>query len=287
MNDISIEKTMRSDFEKIYPLLVLFDSPFKKENWKKLFTYQWDGARDYVGYHLKNKDNVIGFMGLIFSERNINKKKYVFCNITSLIVKPEFRAYTILFIRKILSYKEIIFTGLGPIRDSFQLLTLAGFTPFEDNYKIFPVANGLFSKKENISQDESEKIFEKCDEENKRLLSDHLHLSCQFVLFEYLTEQCLLIYHTDKQKHYKINVNKIYIRYISNTTFFNRHVLFVLNFFMKKYGLFSAVYVDGGFFTKKLLLKIGKKINPPKIRNKVYENVKIDALYSEVMLLHS
>src|SRR3990167_6293028 len=103
---ISVRKTLAGDFEKIYPLLLEFNSPFMREDWQRIFHYRWDGAQDHIGYHIENGNEIIGFMGLIFSCRMKNGKRYTFCNITSLIVKPEYRSTTVLLLRKLACYQD-------------------------------------------------------------------------------------------------------------------------------------------------------------------------------------
>lgn len=284
---IAICKTYPSDFEKIYPLLLAFDSPYTRDDWKKIFTYRWDGARDYVGYHLEKNGEAVGFMGLIFSSRLHNNCYYQFCNITSLIVIPEHRQSTILFLRKLSTYSDVVFTGLGPIAESYRLLSMIGFIPFENEYKIISVLNSFFHKKSKLLFDQSEKLFQKLDSENKRLALDHASLKCKNILFEHGYESCLLIYAVLTQKYYGIQLTKIHLRFISNLNFFHSHFYSFLHVFKKTYGLCSAIYIDGRLMRRKhIFLAISKKINPPKIYSKTHlDSIHVDALYSEVVLL--
>src|SRR3990167_1070523 len=284
---ITIKKTVASDFEKIYPLLVDFDSPYMRDDWKRIFYYQWDSAEDHVGYHLEKNTEIIGFMGLIFSCRNKNEVCYQFCNITSLIVKSEYRAATILLLRKLMGYPNTIFTGLGPIEESFRLLTLMGFVPFEDHYKIIPVINGLFFRKKNILVDESENAFHKLDAKNKRIFLDHLHLKCKCIVFSYKNENHLFIYGVTIQKHHHRSINKIHVHYVSDLTFLNKNIHEILNIFRSRVGFFSALYIDKRLISDKVyVFSLNKKISPPRIRNKNFiDKIEIDSLYSEKLLL--
>lgn len=283
---IAIIKTLPSHFERIYPLLLTFDSPFSKEDWKRLFYYDWEGKSDHVGYHLEKDDEVVGFMGLIFSARYIKNQQRQFCNITSLIVKPNYRAATILFIRKLLTYRDIIFTGLGPIDESFRLLKAIGFIPFETHYKIIPVLNGLLSKQKYFSTTAIREVLEKLDLENKRIFLDHEKLKCHAIFFEINNENTVCIYSIGTQKYYGITVKKIYLHYVSNHLFFNRYLKSILKEFRKKIGIISAVYADKRiFFDTGCILSFDRQIFPPKICNKYADSIFLDSLYSEAVLL--
>jgi len=285
--DVSVKKTTINDFERIYPLLLMFNSPYSREDWKRIFNYKWDGAQDHIGYHLEKGGGIVGFMGLVFSCRYRNNHRYAFCNMTSLIVKSEYRAFTFLLLRKITSYPDTIFTGLGPIPESYNLHRAQGFVPFENYYKILPVINSLFCSKKNLFIDESKNLLNKLDAENKRIAIDHMNLRCKSILFGDKEEVCLFIFNTSKQKHYGLSVTKIHLHYISNITFFNKKIRAILGFFRTKFGFFSAVYVDKRFFLKSSwILLFSKGIEPAKIRTKNYiDEIDVDALYSEKVLL--
>lgn|SRR3990167_1660863 len=284
---IRVMKTYSDDFEKIYPLLLVFNAPFSREHWQRIFTYQWDDAQDHIGYHLEKRGEIVGFMGLIFSCRHKKNHTYHFCNITSLIVKPEYRVATFLLIRKLATYKDIIFTATSLIEESFRLFITIGFSPFETNYKILPVMNTFICKKINASIYISKAILEKLDIENQRIFKDHENLNCENIGFEYNKEICLLIYSVITQKHYGVSIIKIHIHYISNLQFFNKQLTFILHVFKEKFGLFAAIYVDKRFVQKSgCIFSFNKKIKIPKVcNNKQIDQLDIDSLYSETILL--
>lgn len=287
ISEISVKKTMPSDFEKIYPLLAAFNSPYNREDWCRIFDYRWNGTQDHVGYHLEKEGQAVGFMGLIFSSRFKNNRCYTFCNITSLIVKPEHRAATLLLLRKLKTYADVIFTCLGPIQESYRLMSTIGFQLFENSYKIIPVVNGLFFKTKKVIVYDDENIINKLDDENRRIFFDHSNLKCKSILFEFNNKTVFLIYTVGIQKYYGITVKKIHLHYISNVKIFNDKIRSILALFKKRFCFFSAIYTDSRFTCKnKYMICFQKNINPPRMRSKDFINeIGIDALYSEVVLL--
>ena len=286
MNNLEIKKTYLSDFEKIYPLLQEFNSPYSKDNWRKIFSYHWDGAEDYVGFHLEHKNDVVGFMGLIFSCRNKQNAQYKFCNITSLLVKQDYRAATFFLVRKLKTLENMILTGLRPINESYRILTLMGFSAYEHRYNIIPTIYCWFGKRNKGNIYDFPRLLEIADNENCRIALDHANLNCNLLLFESNGKQCLLIFKMTNQNHYKMNLQKILILYVSSVDFFNENIYAILNIFNRKLGPLSALYVDERFLQKKNLFSFGKEITPPRICYNPYQKkIDIDELYSETVLL--
>ncbi|MDX2345536.1 MAG: hypothetical protein QNK11_01480 [Legionella sp.] len=281
-----VKKTYPSDFDRVYPLLLDFDSPYSCEEWKKIFEYRWDGSKDYIGYHLEHNETIVGFMGLIFSVRLIGGIKYEFCNITSLIVKPNYRESTLLFIRQLMRLTDCILTGFSPIIESYQLLKSIGFVPFEKQYKIIPVVHGMFSKKSKINVSEMPKILEKVDGEGMRIIRDHTEKKGIFVLFELKNQTCLVVYKQLQAKYAGILVNKIQVIHMSDHSFFSENFDSILKIFMNKYGMFTALYLDGRFAPSvSKYVTFTKEIYPPRICMGDISHTHIDELYSESMLL--
>src|SRR3990167_1416809 len=287
MHRVEVKKTYPNDFDKIYPLLKKFNSPYTKDEWRNIFSYKWDGMEDYVGFHLEHDGNVVGFMGLIFSCRYQKNKKYKFCNITSLIVDEKYRVTTIFLIRKIKQLAETIFTGLGPIEQSYRLFNMIGFTAYESFYKIIPTINYLMGKKYIIeAYEELTEILSRVSNENKRIAADHSIHKCKTILFAVNGDYCMLIYNVTKQNHYGFLVNKIRIHYVNDIFFLNKNIYSIFSFFNKRFGLFCSIYIDSRLLHKKFLFSIVKKVNPPRICMNQYGNkIDVDELYSEAILL--
>lgn len=288
MHNIKVNKTYSSDFEKVYPLLKEFNSPHTREIWNQIFSYHWDGAEDYVGYHLEHNNQVVGFMGLIFSCRYKNDIKYKFCNITSLIVQEHYRTHTLLLLRKLKLLEDTTCVVLSPIEESYRLFTMLGFIVHEKNYKIIPTANSIFSKRFKIGVYESNDLLNRVNTENKRLVIDHNAYNCKSILFDLIGKQCLLIYKITTQKHYSLSINKLHILHISDVTLFNRYINSILRVFNTKLGYLSALYINSHFIDKKhSLLSITKTVSPPKVlcNNIKNHSISIDEIYSEVVLL--
>lgn len=287
MREVELKKTYSYDFEKIYPLLEEFDSPYSREDWRRIFSYDWAGVEDYVGFHLEQDGCVVGFMGLIFSYRYKNGNRYTFCNITSLIVKEGYRAATVLLIRKLKSLENIIFTGLSPIDESYRILKMIGFSDYERRYMIIPTINHFIGRRGEAGVYGVPALLDRVDVENRRIVTDHADLKCSSMLFDFNGNHCLLVYKILKQSHFGIFVKKVRIIYISDISLFNEKMKVILSSFYEFFGFFSAIYVDSRFVRNKgIFLSFMRDVNPPRICLSQYGNqIDIDELYSEAVLL--
>ena len=286
MQGLCVKKTFPRDFEKIYPLLLLFQSPFSMETWRRIFDYQWNGRHEHVGYHLEKNDEMVGFMGLIFSCRRQNGEQISYCNITSMIVIPEYRSAAILLIRKLADYPETIFTCLGPINASYRLMKAFGFQDLETHFQIIPVVNKWVGRDKKIKSYCGEAAIEKANTEIQRILYDHHRLQCSSIFFENGQASTTVIYTITRQKHFGVPVTKILIHYISDIFFFNQNMQGILAAFFNLYGFCAALYIDRRFVTAKNIFSYEKKMNHPKMCSANNTNKKdTHAIYSELVLL--
>ena len=93
---MKIEKAVTGDFHQVCPLLQEFNNPkISKEQWKNLFSDYWNFQGSHCGYKLMDGSNIVGFVAYIFSRKRINGKWEKFCNLSSWIVKKEYRSSSI------------------------------------------------------------------------------------------------------------------------------------------------------------------------------------------------
>lgn len=129
-------------FEEIFPLLADFNNPhMSKDDWRQmLFTYPWQSeSRHGFGYYADGK--VVGFMGAIFSTRQVGGRPERFCNLSTWIVKKEFRGTSILLTRRLMD--ELVghtLVGFTPAPTTCAVFSRLGFVPLEsEQLLLFPL----------------------------------------------------------------------------------------------------------------------------------------------------
>lgn len=208
----TIRKAVPADFPKVYPLLCEFNNPMiSKEMWERLFRHDWERDQDFVGYILEENDIVVGYVGMLLSKRNISGKQHNFCNLTSWIVKKEFRKRSIDLVMPILDSDEFIFTDFSATRDAYRFFKSFGYNELANKYHVitknilpFP----LF-KKSRIELN-PDIINTRLNESSSKIVKDHLSYGCNVVLIEENGEQSLMVLKKRLLKPLLLHANTYY-----------------------------------------------------------------------------
>jgi hypothetical protein len=134
---VIIREARGDDFERVYPLLLEFKNPhLNMENWRQLFIDHTGLQNDHFGWVLVDGDDVVGFVGTILSERTIRGETVRLCNMSSWIVKPEYRAHSLALHAKVIANKSIAVTNLSPTPQVLKLQDKLGFTLMDKSERI-------------------------------------------------------------------------------------------------------------------------------------------------------
>ena len=213
-NNLSIEeiKITSNNFNKLKEYLnnqVFLDS----ERISLLF--QFNQNINYpIGFIIKNLENkIVGFMGTLFYEKFINKKKFIFCNIHSWIVNKRFRLNSFFLITPLLK-ERLNLTAYTPVKSLEGLLEKFGFNKTILNYKIVININLIrFVKKD----------FSIITEEN--------------IVLNYLNN--------DEIVEFKKHSNKIFNKFIILNKNNNKYVFIIARKIKKKFiNLFNFFYIS-------------------------------------------
>ena len=103
-----------------------------------------------LGYVIKdNKNNIVGFMGTIFSKRIYDNSEYIYCNIHSWVVDSDHRVNSFFLLTSLIEQK-ITFTAFTPVKSLIGLLKKFDFKKVKIKHKVICSLNFLtFLKKSN------------------------------------------------------------------------------------------------------------------------------------------
>jgi len=125
------------DFECVYPLLLEFKNPhLNKEHWRQLFVDHSRLQNDHFGWMLVDGDDVVGFVSTLLSERTIRGETMRLCNMSSWIVKPEYRAHSLALHAKVVADKSVTVTNLSPTPQVLKLMEKLDFTLMDKSERI-------------------------------------------------------------------------------------------------------------------------------------------------------
>lgn len=112
-SQVSVEPLTASAFDDVYPLLADHDDRVSRERWRGLFDYEFEGGTDVRGYGLVAQGRVVGFVGAVLAQRAIGGRSEAVCNLTSWIVRPEYRAHSLALLAPLLDLPEVTLTDLS------------------------------------------------------------------------------------------------------------------------------------------------------------------------------
>ena len=224
---------------------------------------------------------IVGFVGTTFSQKKINKKKFLNCNIHSWMVDTNHRIGSSMLIDQI--NNSCIITVLSSLPRLDKTFLKLGFKKFNMEYKIVFIKK-FFVKNTYLSFDILHKqnlLMKKINKSEQKIIKDYKNFRFKkFIFFNSISKKsCFIIGDLIKKKRLFKTLNIIYC---SDTSFLKKN-LFIFYLLIQKY---FKVNFCGEFYLDKSK-SILKNSNLSKIINKtIYlkrtpKNYKFDLLYSE------
>jgi hypothetical protein len=278
-----IKKAFAEDFERVYPLIQEFDNPdLTREDWRQLFTRRWNSPEDHFGYLIEEGDKVVGFLGTIFSTRMINNKPYRFCNLSTWMVKKEFRGMSLSLLFEPLKLENYTITNYTGNR-VVKILKRFGFKDLASHFRVvLPLLDPRLPihKIEMISDKSA--IRENLTADPLNTFIDHHDLKCTHLLFRAKNESCYLVF--DKIKKKRLPVARVH--YISNMEMFQKYAHMICLKMCLQQRIFALVINEN-------LLKgyeIKFSIRVAQLQSILFKSNSLDAsdmdtLYSELQVL--
>jgi hypothetical protein len=284
-----VEKVTSAMFDDVYPLLSELNSARSREKWREIFDYKWESDEGYVGYALVDDRKVVGFNGAIFSRRIIDGREARFCNLTSWIVKEQYRTESLRLVFPILKLKGYTVTNLTMNERAWEIARRFGLNNIDTNVIILFLVPGLSAARKEeapvIVSDQS-RIAEILDPVNLKIFIDHSHYDCGHLVIQDRYGYSYIIYTSKHYRKYNCDIPYANIHYISDRSAFLRHLNKIKSFFLKSRKYFFLA-VDERLignatipYSKIYQLKI-----PRMYRSEVLSREQVDSLYSELVVL--
>lgn len=285
---VIVKKAQAEDFERIYPLLLEFNNPcLTKDDWRRLFVSHCGTNEGYFGYMLLDQDRVVGFLGLIFSHRLINAKIEKFCNMTSYIIKKEYRGKGLsrLLLSEVVKLKEYTVTTLPPPSKTLRMHIKQGFKELDNRYRvIFPIPSiQVFSDPCSLLF-EIEDLKNYFDDVELKVYNDHVLCKCVHLLVKKDEENSYII----AKRIMRRGLAFIEIHYVSNLPMFIKYIhqisiKIALN--LKAWGLLVEERFLKG---QKIRYSIVRRYHPAKLfkSSSLTGDEITDNLYTESLILN-
>jgi hypothetical protein len=282
---VTIEKATSTDFERVYPLLLDFNNPrLSRDNWRQIFNPNWNSPENYCGLLLLDGGRVQGYLGLLFSARMIKGSVEKFCNMTSWIVREDYRSQSLRMLLEILKLSDYTITNFTPSPKVRVILKRLGFMEMDINQRIlYPVSGTLFPGSEYRCIFDLDAISRRLDPIDQTILFDHRGFHCRHVLVTDTNDYCYLVLKNRIYQHLPFAI----VHYISNPDFFLKAIDLVRTKICWKLKV-AGLIVDQrcvGAQTFKCSRTYPRRYDFF-FKSKSLGQTDIDTLYSEMILLH-
>ena len=156
--------------------------------WSGLFNYSWKLEGYPYGYAILDGERMVAFVGAIFSEREMDGRKRICCNINTWYVEEQYRPkmLAVLVLSPILKMKDVLTTALSSSDISFPIFERMGFKSLDSEQIAIPILplSGVFGsggKKADVIFDKR-LIAPYLDDEDRKIFTDHSSLDCHHFL---------------------------------------------------------------------------------------------------------
>ena len=220
--NISIEKATSDLFDQIVDFLMsnhIYKT--KKKYWYALLDHKWSEI-GHRGYCLIDEKKIVGFFGIIFSDTHFDQN-FQFANVTTWVVKKEYRGHSIKLLKKIMENDKFILISHSTIKEILKIYFRFNWKIFEDKYYI--VCNYLINpfKSKHLKISNSDCLN---DIYLNKIKNDHIKYNCNCLKIILNNKELLVI---GKIKRYKKIIKYFEVYFVSDLHTFNKNIFWIFN----------------------------------------------------------
>jgi hypothetical protein len=277
----TIRKATPDDFDYIYPLFSGFRKPRpSKEEFRQLFVPRWNSNESYVGFILEENGQAVGYLGTLFSVRDINGRREKFCNLYTWITKEEYRSEGLPLLFQVLKMKDVTVTNFTGNRVAAMLMKF-DFKALDETLKILLPIPALGDKCELIF--DYSRIVPLLGEHDRNIFEDHREFKYPFILLNARDGRSLLCFKKVKRKYLPV----LELHYLSEWNVFLKHVHHILPMLCLRTGALGLMV--GDHFLRATSLPFSITIPQRQMRlfrSKTVSVEEMDTMYSELQVLN-
>ncbi len=279
-----IRQATIDDFDKVYPLLLKMNNTrLAKKDWFRLFENHWGIEKFSPGMVLQLEDEIVGYIGTIYSQQIIAGEQQLCCNLTTWIVEDDYRSYSIMMLLPLVRNKKLLLTSFSSNNISYEVYKKLGFKDANIRKRIvyqLPFSFFDFFKINNyLLFTDIEGITKNISLSNKVIFNDHKNFGNTYMLLKHKNKECLLM---------GVSRDQIFrLTYASNKVFLQKY----LKYF--RYQIMSQLHVKQVHIDEDLLqglwLFLSRKVtwgNPYQYKSQHTLSLSPSPEYSEFFLLN-
>lgn len=135
-----VRRATPGSFEEVLPLLLRFgNTRMQREDWRRmLFDLPWRPEEEHRGFTLHDGAKTVGFLGTLFSAREIRGRRERFCHLSCWIVDEAYRSESMKLVFPVLSMRSHTVVNDSPSPTAHEIFSSLGYRPFEDRRLLLP-----------------------------------------------------------------------------------------------------------------------------------------------------
>jgi hypothetical protein len=258
--------------------------------WKGLFNYSWKLPAYPYGYVITDNEEILAFVGTIFSQRLIDGRDRICCNMNTWYVLEEHRPrmLALRILKPIISMTDVLITALSPGDLTVTVLERLGFKLLDEEQIAIPVTPAILprfaSSKRPLVLFDDPSLGQYLSEEDRQIFKDHSTLACKhFLIKEKQTGRyCYGIATTSPLRKLSfLRGEWLNICYLSDPDLFVEQFRFFRMHLLRR--KFLALCYDARLIPKNVSRIFLKKKKKRQYRWKEGTLEKVDNLYSELV----
>jgi hypothetical protein len=277
----TIRKATPDDFEYVYPLFSGFREPRpSKEEFRQLFVSRWGTEESYVGFILEETGRAVGYLGTLFSIREINGRREKFCNLYTWIIKEEFRTEGLPLLFQVLNLKDVTVTNFTGNRVA-SILMKFDFKVLDKTLRILLPIPTLMDECELIV--DYSQIASLLGQHDRRVFDEHREFKYPFVLLKAREGASLISFRKAKRKYLPV----LEVHYLSEREVFLKHIRHILPDLCMRTRTVGLMV--GDHFLRGASLPFSVPIPQRQMRlfrSKTVSVEEMDTMYSELQVLN-
>lgn len=286
---ITVKNATPAMFEDVHELLVEFRNPnMGKEDWRRmLFQYPWPAEDENRGYVLFDGARAVGFIGTIFSTRELNGKQERFCHLSSWIVREAYRSRSLALLSPIIRMSSHTIVCDTPSPTAHRLFTRLGHRTLEDRvlllppFATWPELGSL--RRASMTTDPAEVRAELAGEE-RRCFDDHRGSVGVHLLIRHRGRACWATATLKRRSGFRF----AFVQHVSDPTLFWECLpLFKLGFLKALRA--PTLAIDARFAEgHQVSFSMSWRLTTPRLYRPAHDEIRpahVDGLYSELMSL--
>ena len=283
---VTLEKIDSSLFSNLYESFLIDDDPLSDEqDWRNVFDYAWDLGEGHCGYALLDGGKVVGMLGMVFSERQIDGAIKKFCNLHTWWVREDHRGRSLALLRPILKLDEYTITHFTPCDTVRAVTKRLGFKTLNSQLRIL-LPGGFFRR--GPASDEAAVVYDETaieeilKDQDRKILLDHRPYRPGNLLVDDGHDYCYVLY-TYVVRH---RLPYCHIQYISNKHIFAKYETAIRALLLRRHRV-KFVVIDDRIFPDMRFRSSFKFWAPAHALYKSSDVLpeQIDNLYSDIVFL--